>query len=148
MQLHENPIPVYYHWKRGLSPSDCKVKMDNALSTGAPHLATICRWYTEFKRGKTTFEDDPRSGRPSTAVTDENINAVRALVGENRHVTYQEIETILGIGSAAVRNILHERLGYRKVCSRWVPHRLTEKHMEAREMRSWTLNHGTENHEH
>lgn len=123
---------LFYNWKRGLSASDCRIEMSGALGMDAPSKATICRWYNEFKRGKNSFEDDPRSGRPSTSVTDENIDAVRELVKDNRRITYKEIEATLGIGSSAVRTILHERLALRKVCSRWVPHRLTPEQMEAR----------------
>ncbi|TND00015.1 MAG: mariner transposase [Bacteroidetes bacterium] len=106
--------------------------MSGALGVDAPSKTTICRWYNEFKRGRKSCEDDPRSGRPSTSVTDENIDAVRELVKDNRRITYKEIKATLGISSSAVRTILHERLGFRKVCSRWVPHRLTPEQMEAR----------------
>jgi histone-lysine N-methyltransferase SETMAR len=54
------------------------------------------------------------------------VAAVQQLVNDDPHVTYEMIEDILDIGSPAVMEILHERLGLRKVCARWVPHMLSE----------------------
>ena len=86
MELNREHIRaiLFYNWKRGLSASDCQIEMSGALAVDAPSKATIFRWYNEFKRGKNSCEDDPRSGRPSTSVTDENIDAVRELVKGNR----------------------------------------------------------------
>lgn len=39
----------------------------------APSKTTICRWFTEFQRGRTSTDDAERSGRPNSAVTPENI---------------------------------------------------------------------------
>ncbi|CAH1994374.1 unnamed protein product [Acanthoscelides obtectus] len=41
------------------------------------------------------LSDDPRVGAPpKTAVTQENVDAVRKLIIEDRHVTYREIEAV------------------------------------------------------
>lgn len=38
-----------------------------------PSFAALKRWNQEFKNGRESLEDDPRSGRPNTALTEENI---------------------------------------------------------------------------
>lgn len=43
------------------------------------------------------------SGRSPTAVTIENIAAVRDLLEGDRHITYREIKAILRIGSTAAQ---------------------------------------------
>lgn len=78
------------------------------------------------------FEDEARSGRPPTAVTQENVEAVEKLIRENRRITYVELERELGIGSAALQTIIHDRLSIRKRCSRWVPHKLTDDQKDRR----------------
>ncbi|CAH2003801.1 unnamed protein product [Acanthoscelides obtectus] len=47
--------------------------------------------YYNFQR-QLSLSDDPRVGAPKTAVTQENVDAVRKLISEDRHVTYSEIE--------------------------------------------------------
>ncbi|CAH1966070.1 unnamed protein product [Acanthoscelides obtectus] len=70
------------------------------------------------------LSDDPRVGAPKTAVTQENVDAVRKLIIEDRHVTYHEIEASLKI---SIQKNLHEQLGVRKLVSRWILHLLTEE---------------------
>lgn len=134
MQINREQIrPVIYsHWKRQLTTNESKQELDTVFGTSAPSVSTVRRWYNEFKRGKTNFKDDPKSGRPSTAVTEENCEKVRQIVEDDPHVTYAQIKHLLGIGSTAVTKILKEKLGLKKVCSRWVPHSLSDEQKSAR----------------
>ncbi|CAF3108963.1 unnamed protein product, partial [Rotaria sp. Silwood2] len=77
-------------------------------------------------------EDEPRAGRPRTAVTPENIEAVRELVNIDPHITYQQIEDTLQIGSTSTEIILHDYLGLKNVTCRWVPHSLSEAQKQDR----------------
>ncbi|CAH1962309.1 unnamed protein product [Acanthoscelides obtectus] len=81
---------------------------------------------------KKGLSDDPRVGAPKTAVTQENIDAVRKPIIEDRHVTYREIEASLKISKTSIQKIVHEELGVRKLVSRWIPHLLTEEQKAAR----------------
>ena len=62
----------------------------------------------------------------------ENIDAVQELIMQDRHVTYCEIETTLGISSTSIYKILHDHLAVKKVCSRWISHNLTKSQKDAR----------------
>ncbi|CAH1959536.1 unnamed protein product [Acanthoscelides obtectus] len=112
---------IYYNFQRQLS-QQCLT----------PHQLTISRWYEEFKRGRVSLSDDPRVGAPKTAVTQENVDAVRKLIIEDRHVTYRENEASLKILKTSIQKILHEELGVRKLVSRWTSHLLTEHQKAAR----------------
>ena len=48
----------------------------------APFKRTVERWFLEFKREreKISLEDEPRSGRPPTSVTPDNIATVGRLI--------------------------------------------------------------------
>jgi len=45
--------------------------------------AQIQLWYQSFKGGWESLEIDPRSGRPSTSRTLENVQRMRAAINEN-----------------------------------------------------------------
>lgn len=134
MELNREAIRamIYYDWKFGLSQEESHERLRAALQDDAPSRATVFRWFSEFKHGRASFEDECREGRPSSAVTPENIELIRKLVEEDRHITIQQMEGALGIGSAAVQSILHEKLHLRKLACRWVPHQLTPDQMQAR----------------
>ena len=73
------------------------------------HLPTtvfIC--FRQFQRNKFSVQDAPRLARPSTSVTEQTINAVRKIIEDDPHSTYQQIEAILGISSALINSIIHD----------------------------------------
>ncbi|CAH2010449.1 unnamed protein product [Acanthoscelides obtectus] len=113
---------IYYNFQRQLSQQECLAELLSVFDNEAPHQATISR----------CLSDDPRVGAPKTAVTQENVDAVRKLIIEDRHVTYREIEASLKISKTSIQKILHEELGVRKFVSRWIPHLLTEEQKAAR----------------
>ncbi|CAH2021675.1 unnamed protein product [Acanthoscelides obtectus] len=123
---------IYYNFQRQLSQQECLAELLSVFGNEAPHQSTISRWYGEFKRGRVSLSDDPRVGAPRTAVTQENVDAVRKLIIEDRHVIYREIEASLKISKTSIQKILHEELGGRKLVSRWIPHLLTEEQKAAR----------------
>ena len=61
-----------------------------------------------------------------------HVATVKTLIEEDAHYTMQEIEELSGIHSSSVLKILHERLGQRKICARWVPHLLTDEQKQSR----------------
>ncbi|CAH1971882.1 unnamed protein product [Acanthoscelides obtectus] len=97
---------IYYHFQRQLSQQECLAEL--------------------------LFSDDPRVGAPKTPVTQENVDAVRKLIIEDKHVTYREIEASLKISKTSIQKSLHEELGVRKLVSRWILHMLTEEQKAAK----------------
>lgn len=71
-------------------------------------------------------EDQPRSGRPRTAVTEAMTGVLRAIAEEDLHLSYQQIQHILGISSASLNWIIADHLNLSKVGARWVQHWLID----------------------
>ena len=57
---------------------------------------------------------------------------MRQLILQDRHVTYRDIETTLGINGTSIHSILHEHLIVKKICLRWIPYNLSIAQKKAR----------------
>ncbi|CAH1981318.1 unnamed protein product [Acanthoscelides obtectus] len=123
---------IYYNFQRQLSQQECLAELLSVFGNEAPHQSTISRWYGEFKRGRVSLSDDSGLGAPKTAVTQENVDAVRKLIIEDIHVTYREIKASLKISKTSIQKNLHVELGVRKLVFRWIPHLLNEEQKAAR----------------
>ena len=101
---------------------------------GATHLPTTQSLisFHEFQRNKLSVQDVPRSGRPLISVIEQTIDAVRKIIEDDLHSTYQQIEAILGINSKAINSIVHDYLNLRKLCGGWVPHTLIDAQKQLR----------------
>ena len=81
--------------------------------------------YFEFNQDRSSLQDEFREGRSKPFVVPKTIGAVRQMILQDRHVTYREIETTLGISGTRMHSILHEQLTVTKICSGWIPHNLS-----------------------
>jgi len=77
------------------------------------------------RRIQKSIEDEPRSGKPSTAKNDENIVRVRDLVRSDRRLTVRTMGEQLGSTQATVHRILTNDLEMRKICAKMVPKNLS-----------------------
>ena len=123
---------IYYGYKKGLSQQECFQSLQRTFGDSCVSRATVYNWYAEFNRGRGRFEDEPCGGRPRGAVIPENIEVVHQLISVDPHLTYQQIQDTLQIGSAAAGSILHNYLGFRTIICRWVSHFLTETQKQDR----------------
>ncbi|EFN82993.1 Histone-lysine N-methyltransferase SETMAR, partial [Harpegnathos saltator] len=63
----------------------------NVLGKSASSKTMVCKWALKFQRGRTSIEDDPRSGRPKSASIPEIIEQIHVIVSEDPSVTTREI---------------------------------------------------------
>ena len=98
----------------------------------APSCAQVKFWVGGFKRGRTSLEDEARSGRPLDATDEEMCKKVRDRVYSDRRIQVEEIAQALGISRSSVSTILHDHLGVRKLIARWVPKFLSDEQMATR----------------
>jgi len=87
----------------------------------------VKKWCREFSEGRTDVHVEQRSGR-SSLISDhleENEGEIRA----NRRVTIRELHHIIPeVSKTSIYEAVTEKLGYRKLCARWVPKILTDDH--------------------
>ena len=134
MELDRSQIHtiIFYNWKRNLKAEDCLKEMSTAFGEGIVSLATIKRWYAEFRQGRQSLKEQQKSGRPKTKTTEEMAKLVQNVIKDNPRATYLDIQEKLGIGSEAINTLLHEKLEMKKVFSQFVPHLLTDAQKQQR----------------
>ena len=64
----------------GKSPSEALTMLQQVYGGETMSRSRVFEWHKRFKEGREEVEDDPRSGRPSTSRTDDNVERVRQMV--------------------------------------------------------------------
>ena len=64
---------IKYFILGGLTPKEIHPKSTKVYGNSVNSISTVKKWAAEFKRGRTSLEDNPREGQPKTATTPETI---------------------------------------------------------------------------
>lgn len=123
---------IAYSYRRALSAREATDEINNTIGTNTVTYSTVKHWYREFKFGRTSLEDIPKTGRPREVTTDENVAKIRELIQIDPRMTLVQMASILKISSERIHHILHNHLNARHVCVHWVPHLLSLDQMETR----------------
>ena len=99
---------------------------EHCLSRQAVH-----NWVQKFSEGRTSIKDEHRVCRPMEIATLAMLQRVEDIQADRR-VTISAVATAIGCSRGQAYNMIHERLGFHKVCSRWVPCQLTPQHKSQR----------------
>jgi len=86
----------------------------------------VRKWYREFSGCRVSVTYEQRSRCPSTSA--DLVPAIEETVHANHQVLLKELEEKFNLSHGTTWDIVHERLGYRKMCSKWVPRQLAEDH--------------------
>jgi transposase len=103
--------------------------LQNVFGDETMSRTTTYEWYRRFKDGRTSTEEHPLSGRPSTS-TDDSIERVRAVIPSNRWLTVREVTDVCGISAGSCHTILREELNMHRVAAKFVPRQLTDEQKE------------------
>ena len=88
--------------------------------------AQVYEWYSRFKGGEMSCDDQPRSGRTSTRRKDENLENVRNAINADRRRTIDEVSEITGLSWSSYQRMLTEDLNMKRVSAKFVTRLLTE----------------------
>ena len=101
--------------------------INKAYGSAVMSRANVYQWYARFRDRREDVKDDARSGRPSTARTDENVGSLHRLLTEDCRTTLQMIADHLNIDKETVHQIVTKRLGkkedMREICTSHLDHR-------------------------
>jgi len=100
-------------------PSEIHQRLVAVYGEHVMNAASVRKWYTMFRNGRTDVRDAERSGRPSV-ITDALKQKVNRVIQENRYFTISEVyEQCPEVSRTVVYEIVTEHLQYRKICARW-----------------------------
>jgi hypothetical protein len=76
----------------------------------------VHKWCREFDSGQVNVMDEQRTGRPSTSA--DLVQDIDAAVQAERRMSIAQLEIRFTLSQGTIWDIVHEHLGFRKVCSR------------------------------
>lgn len=123
---------VKFCFKTGKTASETYELLKTAFGDKCLSRSNVFIWFNRFKNGRESVEDEPRSGRPSTSKTDDNVVKVRDLVRSDRRLTIREMSDELNLSFYAVQSILTEDLNMRRVSAKFIPKLLTDEQKQHR----------------
>ncbi len=93
---------------------------------------TVRKWCRRFSSRDTSVQDKPRPGRKRTARSQQNIQAVSNVLGQDRRQTVRDIAAEIGISKSSVHQVLKKDLNLSKLSPKFVPKVLTQAQKDFR----------------
>ena len=110
----------------GKSAAETVLMLQEAFKEETLSKTQLYEWYSRFKGGEMSCEDQPRSGRTSTCRNDENLEKVRSAINADRRRAIDEVSEITGLPWGSCQRMLTENLNMKRVSPKFVPRLLTE----------------------
>ena len=76
--------------KNGIQCSNTFEMLTVAFGESTISRTQVQLWYNRLKKGRENVNDYVRPGCPSTSITDENIEAKKKIILDNRRITVRE----------------------------------------------------------
>ena len=96
-------------------PSEIQQRLVAVFGERVMNAASVRKWCTMFRNGRTDVYDAERSGRPSV-ITDALKQKVNRIIRDNRHFTISEVyEQCPEVSRTVVYEIVTEHSQYRKI---------------------------------
>ncbi|GFR61715.1 histone-lysine N-methyltransferase SETMAR [Elysia marginata] len=117
---------VLFLFSKGIRPFEIHKQKAETYGEGAMSRCRVYQQCTWFREGRTSLDDEPKSGLPKTSTNEENTTRVEELIKCDRRMKIHKIASKLKIPKSKVHEIVHDTSGYRKVSARWVSKMLIE----------------------
>jgi len=129
----ERRTNVKFLVRLGKTPTEALRIPQDVYGDDAMSRALAFERHKRFKEGREDIEDDPRSGRPVTSRTEENVELLCQKVhGDRRHLTVRMIANELDMNCERVWTIITKDLGMTQIWAKMVPKFLKAEQKEQR----------------
>ena len=130
--FREQRAYITFCFKLGKTATECYEMLKTAFAEQAVGHSQRFQWFSRFKVGRTSIDDDKCSGRPVSSSMPEMIERVRQIIRKDCHRTIDEVRMLVGISHRTCHNILTEYLKMRHVASKFVPRLLSVEQKQQR----------------
>jgi transposase len=117
MDLQQRSVIRYYVLRKKYN-KEIHTKLSLGYDKDPLCQRTVDTWVARFRSGRTSVEDDGRSGRPSR---DDFSAAISGHLERNSHASCREIAKNLFVPKITISRVLEE-IDSRFFIARWVPH--------------------------
>jgi len=124
--LEEQRVCAKFCFKLGKAFTETFQMLQQAYGEDCVGRTQYHGWYQRFKSGRTSIEDDPKFGRPSTSMGEDHVEKVLAVIHQNRRLIVREVAEEVGICKRPCHLILTDKLKMRRVAAKFVPRLLTD----------------------
>ena len=91
----------FFTWK-DLNATEISKELNSVYKNDAPSYRTVAKWVVEFKDPERGFEDSLPRGRPSTIITDQNIEVIERIVMSDRLISVRRLAYELPIPTTSL----------------------------------------------
>ncbi|GFR99913.1 histone-lysine N-methyltransferase SETMAR [Elysia marginata] len=102
---------VHFLFSKGIRPSEIHKQRAETYREGTMSRSRVQQWCTWFGEGRTSLDDESKSGRPKTTINEENTTLVDELIKCDRRMKIRGIALKLEIPMSMVYEIVHDTLG-------------------------------------
>ena len=95
-------VNIKFLTKLGKSTTETYILLTEVYGDQCLSCTQVFEWFKKFKDGREYVGDDPKSGRPSTAKTQENVEVARIVQGDRR-LSIRAISELTNINKGSVR---------------------------------------------
>ena len=95
--------------------------VDCAVGESSTNRTQVQLWYYRFKEDREDVNDNAHPARPSTSTIEENIEAVKKMILDNRRITIRETAGDAGILFGSCHTIFTDVLSMKRAIAKFVP---------------------------
>ena len=108
--FHEQRACIKFFFKLGKTATESYEMLKTAFGEQAMGRSQTFQWFSRFKAGRTSTDDDERSGRPVSSSMPEMIERVQQIICKGHRRTIHEVSMLVGISHGTCHKILTEDL--------------------------------------
>ena len=103
--FREQRACIKFYFKLRKTATECYEMLKTAFGEQAMGRSQTFQWFSLFKAGRTSTDDDERSGRTVSSSVPEMIERVSQIIRKDRRRTIDEVSMLVAINHGACHKI-------------------------------------------